>query len=264
MKRPENLRLLPMFLLVAGLAFTVRVGEFVTGVSNMGAAIAQEEVKAEPPPMNARTTEHADAAESVPEPEIEGNLDLNAEGNEIKVKKEVAEKEAAPAPLPDPAAIADKPSEAVTWKDAGDEEINNSEVRDELYKDLAKRREALEKREKEMAVREALLSAAERELDQKVRELSTIRTEIEAAMKKQSDEENARITSLVKIYEGMKPKDAASIFNTLDLDVLIVIMQRMSERKSSAIISEMNPDRARTITIMMAEQKNLPGLSDSN
>lgn len=258
MKRPENLRLLPVFILVAGLAFTVRVGEFVTGVSNMGSAVAQEEVKAEPPPMNAHAAE--EGAEQHEEPQIDGHLDLDAAGSEIKLKEEFAEKPVAEVAGP----AAPKPSEPVEWKDAGDEDINNSKVRDELYKDLAKRREALEKREKEMAVREALLNAAERELDQKVRELSTIRAQIEAAMKQQSEEENARINSLVKIYEGMKPKDAASIFNTLDLEVLMVIMQRMSERKSSAIISEMNPDRARTITIMMAEQKNLPGMSDSN
>jgi flagellar motility protein MotE (MotC chaperone) len=113
-------------------------------------------------------------------------------------------------------------------------------------------------------VREALLSAAERELDQKLRELTVLQSEIEASMKKRSDEEIARIASLVKIYEGMKPKDAASILNTLDLDVLLVIMTQMSERKSSPIMAEMNPERARTLTIMMSEQRQKSSIPEMN
>ena len=62
----------------------------------------------------------------------------------------------------------------------------------------------------------------------------------------------------------MKPKDAARIFDTLDLDVLVSVMSQMSERKLSPILASMNPERARTITIMLAEQKQLPQLPQSN
>ena len=118
----------------------------------------------------------------------------------------------------------------------------------------------MDKREKEIMTREALLRAAEQELDRKYQELSNLRTDIEGLLKQQSDEENARIASLVKIYEGMKPKDAARIFDTLDLDVLLAVMGKMSERKLSPVLAAMNPERARTITIMLAEQKKLPEL----
>ena len=56
--------------------------------------------------------------------------------------------------------------------------------------------------------------------------------EIQDLLKQQSEEEKARIASLVKIYEGMKPKDAARIFNTLDTDILLDVVGKMSERKS--------------------------------
>ena len=58
----------------------------------------------------------------------------------------------------------------------------------------------------------------------------------------------------------MKAKDAANIFNTLDMDILISVMGRMSERKLAPILAEMNPDRARSVTIFLAEQKSLPTL----
>jgi flagellar motility protein MotE (MotC chaperone) len=117
-----------------------------------------------------------------------------------------------------------------------------------------------DKREKALATRQALLEAAERELDQKVRELTVLRTEIEGLMVKQTEEEKARTQSLVRIYEGMKAKDAARIFNTLDTDVLLQVMTQMSERKSSPILAEMDPERARTVTILMAQQQQLPAL----
>ena len=257
MNLKEKIRLLPVLIMVAMLAFAVRVGDFVSGLENMGAAQAQSEVSVEPPPMTGSRTAVPEAL--VEEEEIEGRLDLDSEGADIPLKPEFAkeaEGQGGMAVLPDM-----KEAEKVDWKDAADTDIDSSVVKDELYKDLAQRRASLDKKEKEITVREALLSAAERELDQKLRELNSIRTEIETAMKKQSEEEQARILSLVKIYEGMKPKDAASIMNTLDIDVLMVILTKMSERKSSSILAEMNPERARTVTTMMADQRQIPLLT---
>ena len=45
-----------------------------------------------------------------------------------------------------------------------------------------------------------------------------------------------------------------------DLDILVEVISRMSERKVSPVLAAMNPERARTITIMLAEQKSLPEL----
>jgi flagellar motility protein MotE (MotC chaperone) len=139
---------------------------------------------------------------------------------------------------------------------SGDFEL--SPVRQELANDLVRQRERLEAMEQELMQKEALLQAAEKELDRKYQELVSLRKEIEALLEKQSQEEQERIASLVKIYEGMKAKDAANIFNTLDVDILVEVMSRMSERKSAPILASMNPERARTVTILLAEQKKLP------
>ena len=248
MKLREKIRMMPLLVLVASMAFVVRVGELAYGVGSSGTAMAQEEVNdAIPPPM--ATPDNAAGNGGTPAnlgpesvDEIQGRLDLDAPGDGLKPKPQFED------------------AESIQWKDAGDTDIDYSAVRTEIYNDLAKRRDLLDAREKEITVREALLSAAERELDQKVRELNSVRTEIDGLMKKRSEEEEARITSLVKIYEGMKPKDAARIFNSLDLDVLIAVMTRMSERKSSPILAEMDGERARTVTILMAEQKKMPSL----
>ena len=139
-----------------------------------------------------------------------------------------------------------------------------SRTRNEIYKDLAERRRLLEARQKELSVREALLQAAENELEQKYQELLSLREEIQGLLGQLDEQEGERVASLVKIYEGMKPKEAARIFNTLDLDVLLNVVSRMSERKSAPIIAAMDPPRARTLTIMLLEEKNLPDTSPLN
>lgn len=251
MKLSERLRILPMMLIVAGLCFTVRMGEFVTGVRTMGSAMAQQEVEnsheAAPPPLPTATAETKATTEAT-----EHAVEEAAKEADAAVPGDVS--------LPTITGEAGEAKPPVDWKDAGEEDFNYSGVQEGLYRDLTKRREDIDKREKALATRQALLEAAERELDQKVRELTVLRTEIEGLMVKQSEEEKARTQSLVRIYEGMKAKDAARIFNTLDTDVLLQVLTQMSERKSSPILAEMDPERARTVTILMAQQQQLPAL----
>ena len=64
--------------------------------------------------------------------------------------------------------------------------------------------------------------------------------------------------SLVKIYENMKPKDAARIFEDLELDTLLEVSERMKERKLAGIIAKMSPQKAREITIELRRLRNLP------
>lgn len=148
------------------------------------------------------------------------------------------------------------------YKDSGDLpfQTNFSESEVEILQSLSKRRKDLEHREKKIAQREALLSAAEDEVDQKISELRQIRTELEELLGKQTKMQEGRLRSLVKIYESMKPKDAARIMNTLDMNVLLDVLGRMSERKSAPILANMDPNRARAVTIRLAEQRQLPNI----
>lgn len=247
-------RLLPVMMMVAGVSFTLRVGDFISGWQGMGSAQAQQAVtapNASPPPMTPSTTGNSSNPPALPDPAAQTGASVSSAG----ASSDVASSDVAGA---------DSGPNGV-WRSASDTEVQDSSSREAIYKDLAKRRAELDKREKEIGVREALLSAAVKEMDQKTRELTTLKKQIEADLKQRDDQENARIQSLVKIYETMKPKDAATIFNSLDLDVLMVIMTKMSERKSAPILALMNTDRAKTITTMMAEQKKppeLPGMSN--
>lgn len=242
----NRFRLLPVLIFIAMLAFSVRLAEIITGISNFSGAAHAEAGK---PDSEAKDKTEADKPDT-------------AKDENIK-QKDVAEKK-------DDTAKPDKESgdmaeekpveEAPKWRDAGDSDLDVSSVKMEVMEDLSKRSEQLDAQEKNLKAREALLKVTEKELDRKLQELVKMKTEIEGLLGKQTDEEQRRIISLVKIYEGMKPAEAARIFNTLDLDVLVAVVGKMSERKISPILGMMEAERAKTLTIMLAEQKQLPSL----
>jgi flagellar motility protein MotE (MotC chaperone) len=127
----------------------------------------------------------------------------------------------------------------------------------DLLKELSKRRQKLEEENKDLAVREQLLNATENKIDQKVSELKDLKTKLEDLMKQYNQKENGKILSLVKIYENMKPKDAAKIFDELEMPVLLKVAGNMKEIKVAPIIAGMNPVKARELSIELAKQKPL-------
>jgi flagellar motility protein MotE (MotC chaperone) len=50
----------------------------------------------------------------------------------------------------------------------------------------------------------------------------------------------------------MKPKDAARIFEELEMDTLLPVTERMNERKLAPVMAEMNPAKAKDITEQLA------------
>ena len=103
-----------------------------------------------------------------------------------------------------------------------------------------------------------MLAAAEARIEAKVRGMEELRAEIEALLQKHADKNEEQLLSLVRIYESMKPKDAARIFEELDMEVLLEVVDRMQERKSATILAQMNPRRAKAITLELARRDELP------
>ena len=69
-------------------------------------------------------------------------------------------------------------------------------------------------------MRENLLKAAQKRVEAKIAELKAIESRIEGELKKRDDGRKAEYQRLVQMYSNMKPKDAARIFDRLDMNVL--------------------------------------------
>lgn len=125
----------------------------------------------------------------------------------------------------------------------------------EVLQSLMTRREALDERAAELDRREALLKAAEGRIDTKVQELKQLQATLETAMRKYDDEEDGRKKSLVKMFETMKPKDAARIFEQMELAVLVDLVERMREAKAAPVLAEMTPTRAKQVAGEIAKRR---------
>ena len=56
------------------------------------------------------------------------------------------------------------------------------------------------------------------------------------------------------MYENMKPKDAARIFDRLDMKILVDVSTQMNPRKMSDILAQMSPDAAERLTVRLANR----------
>jgi flagellar motility protein MotE (MotC chaperone) len=117
---------------------------------------------------------------------------------------------------------------------------------------LRARRAEIEAREDAAAQREVMLAAAERRLSQRVDELTALQSRLEALERDRAAREEAGLRGLVRVYEGMRPRDAAVIFDELEMPVLLPIADRMREAKAAPVLAAMRPDRARTLTAELA------------
>ena len=130
----------------------------------------------------------------------------------------------------------------------------------ELLQELSRRRKELDGRERAIIQREGLLMAAESRLEVKINELELIKTDIETLITKYNAQEEEKFKGLVSIYEKMKPKDSARIFDQLDIEILLEVFERMKASKSASILAQMKAARAKEITSRIAERREMPEL----
>ena len=110
--------------------------------------------------------------------------------------------------------------------------------------ELRDRRRELEAREATLASRESMLAAAEKKFSARIEELQSLQKRLEGLDTSHRQQEDTAWKGLVKVYEAMKPRDAAAIFNDLGMPVLLAVVDRMKEAKAAAILAAMVPDKA--------------------
>ena len=214
-------RLLPVTVFVAVLMLTLRAGQFWSGLEEMADSVSIA-------PSQAQTAD---------EEEAEGTLDDTGDEEVFDDDEMMADGEE---------------------RDEEEEEQEFTESEVEMLQKLAERRQALERRSREIEMREGLLEAAEKRIESKISELKTLQSTIEGLIVKYDEQEETNLKSLVKIYESMKPKDAARIFEQLEMTILLEVVDRMSERKVAPVLAKMDPVKAQALTTEIALRRHFP------
>lgn len=173
----------------------------------------------------------------------------------------VAELQAQQPPRPaTPASTTPPPASAPAAQPAGanDAGAERTQTEMDVLEKLRERRAVIDARERDVERREEMLRAAESQIDRKVAEMKTLQSTIEGLLRQYNDQEDNKMRSLVKIYENMKPKEAAKIFEQLDMSILLEVVERMKEQKVAPIMAEMDPMKAKGVTAELAQRRQMP------
>ena len=227
--RPRSaLRLLPAAALALTLLLALKLAGFgaeIAALLGPRTALAEEHAAAEP------AAEHGDAAAADAASPEAGHDAPDAHG---EAAKDDGAEDA------DPAASGPTASEA------------------DVLESLAARREQLDARERDLDMREKVIAAAEKRVEERIAELKVIEANIETMFGKRDEQEEAQLASLVKTYEAMKPGDAAQIFDTLEINVLLDVLSRIKPAKAAPILAAMKPERAQEVTVELARRYQMP------
>jgi flagellar motility protein MotE (MotC chaperone) len=247
----NNFRLLPATLVVVMVVFGVRVFDAVSlllgGDAVPAVQTAQAQTKA--PPASAIPKTEAAAAKPVQSAEPPAALPAPAPGGAAAAKDKPVQNAAA-------TALAAPKQATDPRRPAPETNLSSAEV--ELLQTLAARRNELDQRAQTVEQREALLKVGEDRMNQKVAELAALKADIEKLLSMRKSKEEAELNNLVKIYEAMKPREAATIFDGLDMPVLLDVVEKMKDQKIAPIFAQMKPERAREVTARLAERRKLP------
>lgn len=239
-------RVLPLMILVALFVLGFRVTVVVQDVQTMMASVnvvqqtafAQEESGAR---VETTANDPADAADAILE-EVDGQGGMMAESD-------------APDDGGDILATTNGVDGAFN---ADPQSFTPSEL--ELLQRLAERRKVIEAQAQELQAREAMLQAAETRIDGKIAELQQLEQTLTELVAEADAQQQEKTQQLVRIYGAMKPKDAARIFNDLDMPILLTVVENMKENKVAPILSQMEAMKATSVTEALSARKRLPGI----
>lgn len=223
--RTPFIRLLPILIATASLMLSVRVIDIRKGFVDIPSVTVTSQLQAQQAP--------AQPAAAAPPPA---------------------------APTPGPAGALTPPPTAAGAQSASlpAESGGFSQTELDVLQKLGERRAGLDARERDIERREALMKAADAQIERKITEMKTLQNTIEGLLRQYNDQEDSKMRSLVKIYENMKPKEAAKIFEQLDMPIMLEVVERMKEQKVAPILAEMDPAKARTLTSELAQRRQMP------
>jgi len=234
-----KIRIVPMTIFAAALMLSFKVSDILNGIETSLDAFSVAKVQAQQPP------------EAPPPPPA--NLPTN---------NAPPPEDGAPPPGDIPPPPGEEADDTAQQEPEGDDPQDDptlfTQTEIDLLQQLADRRERIEARAEEIELRAGLLGAAEKRIDKKIQEMKALELTIQKLINTHDQQEEAKMQSLVKIYENMKPKDAARIFEELDINTLLSVAERMKERKLAPVMAKMNAQKAKEMTVELTKLRELP------
>ncbi|MGR3630524.1 MAG: MotE family protein [Limimaricola soesokkakensis] len=130
---------------------------------------------------------------------------------------------------------------------------------EEVLSAIATERGLLDEQRAALNDRASEIALAEETLAIETARLEELRGELEGLLTKIDEARQADVERLVALYVNMKPREAATIMNDLDIEVAVTVLGAMPERDAAPVLAAMNVVRAQAISMIILERSKLPG-----
>ncbi len=123
-----------------------------------------------------------------------------------------------------------------------------------VFQDMAAERDRIQREKEQLLSLRQAVTVQEKVLDQSRNKLEAVIAELKARQTEYAEERERSAVRLAKMYEAMKPDQAAPILSALDMEVIIEIMTRMKERPAAKILAEMDAGLAAQISTRLSSR----------
>lgn len=118
--------------------------------------------------------------------------------------------------------------------------------------DLKQRDKAAAERARALELRERIVNATQARLKAQMATANPAAATAGGGMTGAPDAANEQYITLARIYQAMKPADAARVLEQLDIKVQTGIARQMRERSTAAIMGKMTPEAAGKLSMALA------------
>lgn len=130
-----------------------------------------------------------------------------------------------------------------------------------IFKALSQRYKNILNIEEKVREKESKLQVLTEHFKDQVKIFDNIKQEITSLLQEYQNVYDEEVLALVKIYEAMKPVEAAQVFSYMDTNLFTKIAMNMKEVKLSAILAKMQPEKVNTLTNALLEARKLSGIN---
>lgn len=126
------------------------------------------------------------------------------------------------------------------------------EAAERVFQDMAVERDRIQQEKEELLAMRQSVAVQEKVLEQGRSQLEAVIAKLETKQTEYVEERERSAEKLAKMYEAMKPAQAAPILSALELDIILDIMIRMKERPAAKILSYMDAGLAAQVSTRMS------------
>ena len=122
--------------------------------------------------------------------------------------------------------------------------IPGSEIDIKILAALKERKERLGEQEESLKVEEERLSMLKQDIEDKLKKLKNIEKNIEKMIKVKDESDLAKLKHLVKVYESMRPEEAAPLIEKMDQQIVVKLLSKMKGKIAGKILASVDPSQA--------------------